>query len=126
MANETISVELTPEQLEKVKILEEKGISVGRAIDLLFEAREGIEAQNNNILRYRMNEVSAKKEELTSEIERLDQKLEFYNKLMDTNVSISEKQKMVEKEYSTADETYDVKVQKAKQNISWVKDFIKF
>ena len=35
-----MEIELNDEQLEKVELLESKGISVGDAIDMLFEARD--------------------------------------------------------------------------------------
>ena len=37
-----MDIELTDEQFEKVKILEENNISVGEAIDILFEMKDNI------------------------------------------------------------------------------------
>ena len=37
-----MEIELNDEQLEKVELLESKGISVGDAIDMLFEARDKV------------------------------------------------------------------------------------
>ena len=38
-----MDIELTDEQFEKVKILEENNISVGEAIDILFEMKDNID-----------------------------------------------------------------------------------
>ena len=40
MANQKMEIELTEEQAKKVEILKSNGISVGEAIDMLFEVKE--------------------------------------------------------------------------------------
>ena len=126
MASEKISIELTPEQLEKVKILEDNNISVGEAIDILFDVKEQIESSSSDYFKKQYNEYTNRKNQIDAELEDVTQKLDFYNKLMDKNVSIHEKQEIVEKEYGTHEKTYDEEVMDFKHDVSWGKIFKSF
>ncbi|WP_405304423.1 hypothetical protein [Methanobrevibacter sp.] len=95
------TIELTEEQLEKVETLEANNISVGEAIDMLFKIKEDIE-------------LNAPTED----------DIDLLSKLI-TSVKSSEKEKIVEKEY-TESKTYDDQIQKVKRNISWSRDFFNF
>ena len=95
------TIELTEEQLEKVKTLEANDISVGEAIDMLFKIKKDFE-------------------ENAPTVEDMD----LLSKVVDS-VKSEEKEKIVEKEY-TETKTYDDQIQKVKRNVSWSRDFFKF
>lgn len=99
-----MEIELTPEQEEKVEILKSNGISVGQAIDMLFEA----------------------KEETSSLFEELDVAMAAYDKVKDTALDYETKQKILKKEYEDSEKTYEMIVQDVKHSISWANDFFKF
>lgn len=95
-----MEIELTEEQLEKVKQLEANDISVGEAIDLLFEAKE-------------------KTLNLIEEIESSEND--------DSTLDVTDKKaKELNKNYGDSPETYEMGVKKFKQNISWTDDVFKF
>ncbi|MGX8693898.1 MAG: hypothetical protein ACSW71_03225 [Methanobrevibacter sp.] len=95
------TIELTEEQLEKVKTLEANDISVGEAIDMLFKIKKDFE-------------------ENAPAVEDMD----LISKVVDS-VKSEEKEKIVEKEY-TETKTYDDQIQKVKRNVNWSRDFFKF
>lgn len=43
------TIELTDEQMERVALLEESGLSVGDAVDMLFQIKKDIELHTNQI-----------------------------------------------------------------------------
>lgn len=99
-----MEIELTEEQLEKVKILESKDVSVGKAIDLLF----GIQG------------------EILTQIEEQNNDENILEKMQDAGFDLKIKQELLKKEYGQSDsETYDRSVQDAKHNVKWSK-FFKF
>lgn len=99
-----LEIELTPEQEEKVEILKSNGISVGQAIDMLFEA----------------------KEETSPLFEELNVALSAYDKIKDTALDYESKQKILKDEYADSEKTYDMRIQDVKHSISWAKDFFRF
>ncbi|AMD17444.1 hypothetical protein TL18_05065 [Methanobrevibacter sp. YE315] len=109
MANQKMEIELTPEQAEKVEILQSNGISVGEAIDMLFTIKDDINSQD-----------------LESHFDDIDNELEVFLKLNDDSIAYENKRKILESEYGPAAETYEMRAQKAKRSISWAKDFFNF
>ena len=92
MANE-ITVELNDEQFERYQIMEENGLSVGEAIDLIFYLRDHYGVRNDQ------------------------------HKLKDTAYDFEAKEKILEKEYAAIDDSYEMKVQDHKRVIKWGKFF---
>lgn len=99
-----IEIELTPEQLEKVETLQKQDISVGEAIDLLFEV----------------------KDEASSQINGLDDELKLFEKLYDSSLDVDKKTEILEENFGDSDKTYEMKVQNVKHKVSWFKDVFKF
>ena len=99
-----MEIELTDDQLEKVKHLESKNISVGEAIDMLFEA----------------------KEKTFSELESLDEEISLLEKVKDSTLDIDAKAENLEDNYGDVEKTYDQHVLEYKQRLSWAKDVFKF
>lgn len=96
-----MEIELTEEQLEKVKILESQDVDIGQAIDLLFEMQN---------------------EALNQLAEQHDESI--IEKMQDTGFDAKIKQRLMKKEYEEK-ETYDRSVQDTKHNVKWSK-FFKF
>ena len=123
MAGNTLEIELSDEQIDKVNKLEEYGIGIGDAIDMLFEIRERALVDGNEYLDKKIDEVTIQKENLKKQIETFDKELDLYNELKenwkDGKFEIWEKT-------SEPDDTYDVKVQHLKHKVSWAKDFFNF
>ena len=99
-----MEIELTDDQLEKVKHLESKNISVGEAIDMLFEA----------------------KEKTFSELESLDEEISLLEKVKDSTLDVDAKAENLEDNYGDVEKTYDQHVLEYKQRLSWAKDVFKF
>ncbi|MEE0934071.1 MAG: hypothetical protein U0L42_00210 [Methanobrevibacter sp.] len=99
-----IEIELTDEQLEKVKHLESKDISVGEAIDMLFEA----------------------KEKTLSELEAIDEEISLFDKVKDSTLDVDSKAENLEENYGDSEKTFDQQVLQYKTRLSWAKDFFKF
>lgn len=95
-----MEIELTEEQLEKVEILKSQDISVGDAIDILFEV----------------------KDEISRQIENSDENL--IEKINHTGFDLDYKTENLKKNFEEH-ETYDVTVNLAKHGVKWAK-FIKF
>ena len=95
-----MEIELTEEQLEKVEILKSKDISVGQAIELLFEIQ---------------NEALTQIEDQTED-ENIITKVK--NNTLDTKI----KSELLRKEYEET-ETYDRTVQDAKHKVKWSEIF---
>ena len=140
MANE-ITAQLTDKQYELYKVMQENNLEVGEAIELIFTLREQLQLRNNELLEDRVAELTAKKESLKEEVEQVDeaekssityeilkieQELGVLDKLKDTTLDIDSKTDILEKEYATIDETYEMRVQAQRHNIKWSKFFSKF
>ncbi len=120
------TIELTEEQLQKVEQLEAHGISVGKAIDMLYDVQDNLKEYTNDYLDNKIADANAEKASLEAQLKKLNNELAVFNKLKDTSLDYNQKQEILEKEYSPLDETYEMKVQKVKRNISWAHDFFKF
>ena len=96
----SMEVEFTEEQLEKIEILKSKDISVGQAIDLLFEIQN----------------------EALAQIEDQKEEKNILGKIKDNTLDTKIKAELLNKGYSEQ-ETYDKTVQEAKRRIKW-SDFI--
>ena len=126
VANQKMEIELTEEQARKVEILQSNGISVGEAIDMLFEVKEKAISIRKEILDARISNAQKEKEELENKIANLDKSISLLNKLNDDDLDLEEKHRIVENEHGTGDESYEMKIQRVKHNVSWAKDFFKF
>ena len=120
-----MDIELTDEQAEKVKILEENNISVGEAIDILFEMKDNITKHSGLYLDSRIARAEEEKAELEAKINRIEEDLSLFEKLKGTALDVNEKQKLVEKAY-IQEESYDQTLQNAKHNVKWSTKFFKF
>lgn len=126
MDTKTITAELNEEQYKKYQIMQENNLSVGEAIDLIFTLREEFELQANDYLEERLAELNDKKESLSKEMSSIDDELNVLKKIVDSPMDFKQKRDIIEKEYASFDETYDIKVLSAKHQVSWVTDFFKF
>ena len=95
--------DLTDGQIEKVKILEENGISIGEAIDLLFEI----------------------KEEAFIQMDRVDENIDFVTQITASR-NADKKKEIMENMYGDSEDTRDKKIKEAKQKVKWGRDFFKF
>ena len=120
------TIELTEEQLQKVEQLEAHGISVGKAIDMLYDVQDNLKEYTNDYLDNKIADANAEKASLEAQLKKLNNELAVFNKLKDTSLDYNQKQEILEKEYSPLDESYEMKVQKVKRNISWAHDLFKF
>lgn len=92
-----MEIELTDEQMEKVKQLGAQNITVGQAIDMLFEL----------------------KEKALPEIEKLEKSGLF-------EVDVDAKAENLDGNYGDSEKTYEMEVQDLKHKIKWSKEFFKF
>ena len=92
-----MEIELTDEQMEKVKQLEAQNITVGQAIDMLFEL----------------------KEKALPEIEKLEK-----SGLLE--VDVDAKAENLDENYGDSEKTSEMEVQDLKHKIKWSKEFFKF
>ena len=92
-----MEIELTDEQMEKVKQLEAQNITVGQAIDMIFEL----------------------KEKALPEIEKLEK-----SGLLE--VDVDAKAENLDENYGDSEKTYEMEVQDLKHKIKWSKEFFKF
>lgn len=133
MAKE-ITVELTDDQYKNYLLLEENGMGVGEVIDLLFYLRDHYGTRNNQLLEERLEQLITKKERLenemnesdkdvSAELEKVNKELEVVKKISNDEYDYDAKAKILEKEYGSIDETYDMKVQAHKRGIKWGKFF---
>lgn len=99
-----MEIEFSDSQYEKVKQLEENGISVGDAIDLLFEA----------------------KDETLSMMDELDEDIKFFEKIKDATLDVDNKAEILDDNYGDAEKTYEMKVLDVKHKVKWGRDFFKF
>ena len=100
-----MEIELTDNQMEKVKELDAHGISVGDAIDKLFEM----------------------KEKALPEIDDIDEEqLGLFEKVKETALDVDNKAEILDENYGEADKTYEMKIQEIKHKVRWAKDFFKY
>ena len=121
-----MEIELTPAQAEKVEILKENGISVGEAVEMLFEAKDAFDSQNENYINAKLDNAQKQKAELENQIAELDKDISVFTKLKDSTLDVEEKAKILDKEYGIGDETYDEAVQDAKHKFKWTTGIFKF
>ena len=121
-----MEIELTDEQAKKVEILKENGMDVGEAIDALFEMKEMVKYSSESIVNERIRRASEEKAELEAKMNKIDEELSFFEKLTDSSLDSTQKQKMVENEYGKINKTYDESVQDAKHKFKWSKSIFKF
>lgn len=121
-----MEIDVTDGQAEKIQTLRDNDISVGEAIDILFEMKESIEAESDMLLESRIKEASEKKAELEKEIEDLDKQMSVLDKLKDASLDVGQKQKIVEKEYGKLDKTFDEVIMDAKHKFRWSSNLFKF
>ena len=122
MANE-ITAELTDEQFEKYELMKENGMEIGDAIDLIFNLRDELKLNNDELLEERLAQLNNKKQSLEEEMAKVDQVLGVIDKLKDTALDFEAKNEILEKEYAAIDETYEMKVQELKRGLKWSKLF---
>ena len=122
MANE-ITAELTDEQFEKYELMKENGMEIGDAIDLIFNLRDELKLNNDELLEERLDQLNNKKQSLEEEMAKVDQELGVIDKLKDTALDFEAKNEILEKEYAAIDETYEMKVQELKRGLKWSKLF---
>lgn len=99
-----IELEFTDEQIEKINQLEANNISVGDAVDMLFEM----------------------KDKALPEIESFDNEITILEKVKENTLDVESKADNLEENYGDADKSYEMKVQDVKHKIRWAKDFFKF
>lgn len=116
----TITIELTDNQYETVQLLESKGITVGEAITKLVEIQEAYETNGYAFVDSKIDEANKKKAELEKQIEEADKQITILSKLKDKTLEFEEKQKFIEKEFSSiGDSDFQDTVRKIKQNTSF-------
>ena len=95
-----MEIELTDEQIEKIEILKDNGISVGQAIDLLFKVQNEIKTQVQE---------NHPDEDILEKIENSD---------FDVNI----KAEIIEKT-EPKPETYDVAIEETRRKVKWSEFF---
>ena len=95
--------DLTEGQIEKVKELKEHGISLGEAIDLLFEI----------------------KDEALHQMDEVDENIDFVTKITGS-WDASKKIELMEKAYGDSEKTPELKIQEVKHKVIWGRDLFKF
>ncbi len=135
MANE-ITAELNDEQFKRYQIMQENGLSIGEAIDLIFYLRDHYGVRNDQLLEDRLEQLIIKKakleeemkntdNDLTAELQKVTAEMDVLDKLKDTAYDFEAKEKILEKEYAPLDDTYEMKIQAHKRGIKWGKFFNK-
>ena len=95
-----MEIEFTDEQIEKIEILKDNGISVGQAIDLLFKVQNEIKTQVQE---------NHPDEDILEKIENSD---------FDVNI----KAEIMEKA-DNKPETYDVAIEETRRKVKWSEFF---
>ena len=95
-----MDIEFSDEQIEKIEILKDNGISVGQAIDLLFKVQNEIKTQV---------EENHPDEDILEKIENSD---------FDVNI----KAEIMEKA-DNKPETYDVAIEETRRKVKWSEFF---
>ena len=112
----TITIELTAKQVEAVKKLEERGFTVGEALERLVEIQDAALKTGDDILTNKITEAEEKKASLEKALSMATEELNILNKLKDTSLDFEEKQAIFENEYANIGDDYQSKVQQLKQN----------
>lgn len=100
-----MEIELTEEQIEKVKHLQANDITVGDAIDKLFEM----------------------KEKAWPEISEIDEEqISLFEKVKESTLDVDNKAENLDENYGDSDKSYEMKVQDIKHKVSWAKDFFNY
>ena len=129
-----ITAELNDEEFEKYQILQENNMTIGELIDLIFYLRDKYGVRNNQLLEDRIAELVDKKKSLEEEMEnsdkdyneeldRINRELNVIERIQDDSIDYDAKMKILEKEYTANDDTYDMKVQSLKRGVKWSKFF---
>lgn len=100
-----MEIELTEEQLEKVKQLEAQNITVGDAIDKLFEMKE---------------------KALPEIAEINDEKIGLFEKVKESVLDVDNKAEVLDENYGDGEKTYEMKIQEVKHKVSWAKNFFNY
>lgn len=116
MDSKTITIELTAKQLEIVKNLEERGLTIGDALERLVEIQDAALKTGDDLLNNKINEAEEKKATLEKALSMATEELNILNKLKDTSLDFKEKQAIFENEYANIGDDYQSKVQQLKQN----------
>ena len=135
MVNE-ITAELNDEQFKRYQIMQENGLSIGEAIDLIFYLRDHYGVRNDQLLEDRLEQLIIKKakleeemkntdNDLTAELQKVTAEMDVLDKLKDTAYDFEAKEKILEKEYAPLDDSYEMKIQAHKRGIKWGKFFNK-
>jgi uncharacterized protein YoaH (UPF0181 family) len=95
-----IEIEVTDEQLEKIEILKDNGISVGQAINLLFKVQ---------------NEIKTQVEENHPDDDILE-------KIQNSDFDVNIKAEIMEKA-DNKPETYDVAIEETRRKVKWSEFF---
>ena len=120
-----MEIELTDAQAEKVQILKENGIGVGEAIEMFFDMKDVVSESTNKLLDLRIQRANEEKAELEAKIAKIDEDLSFFDKITDSSIDSTQKQKIIEKEYGIISHTYDEKVLNERHKVKW-SNFLKF
>lgn len=114
-----MEIELTEQQAEKVRILKENGIEVGEAIEMFFDMRNVVSESGNRILEKKIEDAQQEKAYLEEKLAKVDKELTYFEKINDNSLDITQKRKVLEKEYGIQPKTYDEKVMDTKHKIKW-------
>ena len=120
------TIELTEEQMKRVEQLEARGITIGDAIDMLYDLEENLKNYSNTYIDNKIADAHVEKASLEAELKKIEDEIEIYRKLKDSSLDLNQKKEILEKEYSALDDSYEMKAQQFKRNISWANDFFKF
>lgn len=121
-----MEIDVTDAQAERIQTLKDNDISVGEAIDILFEMKETIAVQSDIVLDSKIKQANDRKAELEREIAELDKQMSVFDKLKDASLDVGQKQKIVEKEYGQLDKTFDEVIMDAKHRFKWSMSLFKF
>ena len=121
-----MEIELTDEQAEKVEFLKEHGVTVGEAIDALFNLRDDINESSDKYIDLKIEKANKEKAELEEKMAKVDEELSLFNKLKDSSLNPEQKVKIIEKDYGTIDKSYDEVVHDTKLKFKWSKSIFKF
>lgn len=121
-----MEIELTEAQAEKVEFLKEHGVTVGEAIDILFNLRDEISESSDQYIDSRIEKANKEKAELEEKMAKVDEELSLFTKLKDSSLNPEQKVKIIEKDYGTIDKSYDEVVHDTKLKFKWSKSIFKF
>ena len=119
-----MEIELTDSQAEKVEVLKNNDLSVGDAIDMLFDLKEELSENSMLFIDSKISNANKEKEELQKRMDEIDDEISVFEKLKDTSLDYEQVFKLVEKEY-LHNETYDRAVQNKKHKFKWSKNIFK-